>query len=228
MGEFLELCFSSVNLPFTVLLMMVFAYWILLLVGAVGLETFDLDVDADFDVGGAGGDPTDVDPDFEPGGGGGALFGILRFFNVGDVPLMVLLSFVVFNLWALSILTSYYLNPSLSPWVALMWFLPNLLFSLFAAKFLTMPLKHLFARMKSGIAAPTKIVGQTCVVITSEVTPKFGQAEIAQQGAPLKLNVRTKEGVKLTKGEEALIVARNEDDGSYVIVPCDLEMKNND
>jgi len=218
MGEFLELCFSSENL-----LMMVFAYWILMLVGAVGMDTFDIDLDADFDAG--GGDPTDVDPDFEPGSGGGALFGLLKFFNVGDVPLMVLLSFVAFNLWAISLLTSHYLNPSLSPWVALLWFVPNLLFSLFAAKFLTMPLKHVFSRMKSGIAAPTKIVGQTCVVITSEATPKSGQAMIAQQGSPLKLNVRTKEGVTLTKGDEALVVARNEDDGTYVIVPFDLEMK---
>lgn len=225
MGEFLELCFSSVNLPFTVLLLLVFAYWILLLVGAVGLDTFDFDFDLDTDFEMGGGDPTDLDPDFEPGSGSGALFGFLKFFNVGDVPLMVLLSFVAFNLWAISLLTSHYLNPSLSPWVALMWFVPNLLFSLFAAKFFTMPLKHVFSRMKSGIAAPTKIVGQTCVVITSEATPKSGQAMIAQQGSPLKLNVRTKEGVTLTKDDEALVVARNEDDGTYVIVPFDLEIK---
>ena len=224
MGEFFELCFTSVNLPFTGLLLLVFAYWILLLVGAVGFDTFDFDVDTDFDVGGGGGDVTDAEPDFDTSGGGGAWLGILKFFNVGDVPLMVLLSFVAFNLWALSILTSQYLNPSLSPWVALLWFVPNLLLSLLLAKFFTAPLKKLFVRMRAGIDAPIKIVGQTCVVTTSEVTPKFGQAEIKQDGPPLTLNVRSKEAVSLTKGDEALIVAQD-DDGTYVVVPFDLEMK---
>ena len=222
MGEFFELCFMSVNLPFTVFLLMVFAYWILLLIGAVSFDTFDVDIDGDL---GGGGDVTDADPDFDADIGGGMWLGILKFFNVGDVPLMVLLSFVAFNLWAVSILTSYYLNPSLSPWLALLWFIPNLLFSLFLAKFLTMPLKELFVRMRSGIDAPIKIVGQTCVVTTSEVTPKFGQAEIKQDGPPLTLNVRSKEAAKLTKGDEALIVSQD-DDGTYVVIPFDLEMKN--
>ena len=78
----------------------------------------------------------------------------------------------------------------------------------------------------SGIAKPTKIVGRRCLVTTSGVSETFGQAEIEQENAaPITLNVRCRPGRRpLKKGDEALILELIEDNGTYIVVPFDLEV----
>ena len=71
--------FAWPTLPFTVLLCLASAYWVLVILGGIGLEVFDLDLD--------------VSPD--PGGDGSIFdWGVLglRWFNLGEVPLMVWLT----------------------------------------------------------------------------------------------------------------------------------------
>ena len=258
MVDFLQLCIAPINIVFTILLGGVFFYWTMFLVGAVGLDLFDVDmdvdgdldlhvdvdvdidanVDLDGDVGlDAGHADFHADHDVDVGeataeGGTHAGAGysswfisVLRFFNVGDVPMMILLSAAVGSLWAVSILTSHYFNPEQSFGRAVLWFVPNLLVSLFMAKILTTPFRYVFGQANLGIAAPTKIVGKTCVITTSEVTPRFGQAEIEQEGAPITLNVRCTEDVKLSKGDEAIITEHDKETDTYSVYPFDLEVK---
>ena len=61
------------------------------------------------------------------------------------------------------------------------------------------------------------MVGRTCVVITNEVTDKFGQAQIDTSGAPLIINVRTYGDVILTKGESALIIKEDRENNLYTV-----------
>ncbi len=236
MIEFLHLCFSPINVVFTILLGGVFLYWTMFLVGAVGLDLFDIDVDddlywdADIDV------DVDVDaPDVgsaDSGGQGADLHGhgssgfvsVLRFLNVGDVPLMILVSALVGTMWAVSILSSHY-YPQQSLLRAILWLVPNLLLSLLLTKAVTSPFRYLFGKANLGIQAPTIIVGKTCIITTSEVTPKFGQARIEQEGAPITLNVRCRADATLSKGDEAVITEHDTDTDTYFVYPFDLEIK---
>ena len=47
MGEFLKECFMTVNLPVTVMLLTVLGYWLMVIVGVLGLDALDLDFGAD-------------------------------------------------------------------------------------------------------------------------------------------------------------------------------------
>ena len=233
MFEFLQLCFSPINIIFTTLLGGVFLYWTMFLVGAVGLDLFDIDADVDVNV--------DVDadvgaPDVGSAHGGGhdahlhghgssGFVSVLRFFNVGDVPLMILVSALVGTMWAVSILSCHYFNPQKSLLGAILWFVPNLLISLLFTKIVTSPFRYLFGKANLGIQAPTRIVGKTCVITTSEVTPKFGQARIEQEGAPITLNVRCSADVTLHKGDEAVVTEHDTDTDTYFVYPFDLEVK---
>ncbi len=67
-----------------------------------------------------------------------------------------------------------------------------------------------------------QIVGKTCVITTSQVTPSHGQAEFASDGAPLLLNVRTKEGDTLALGDEALILDHDQHENVYTVMKFDL------
>lgn len=251
MVEFVQLCFSPVNLLFTLLLICVMGYWAMFFVGAVGLDILDdldvdldgdvdldldLDVDADVDMDldadlDADLDPdidADVDGEVETGAGGraGWFISLLKFLDVGDVPLMVLLTALIASIWAVSILSSHYFNEAGSVVVALLWLLPNLGVSLLVTKVVTLPARYLFKNSSSGIEKPTKILGKMCTVTTSNVTEKFGQAEIRlDNAAPITLNVRCPAGRKpLRKGDEALILELVEDKGTYIVVPFDLEV----
>lgn len=241
MLEFLSLCVAPVNLLFTVMLVGVVCYWAMFLAGAVGLDLFDADVDLDLD--------TDIDVDLDldvdvdaeidvdtggtemdhgtDGGGraAGVVFSLLRLIGVGDVPVMVLISAIVGSLWAVSILSSHYLNPDLRWVVALLWFVPNLVLSLVLTRFVTWPASYIFQKSNVGVAQPTKMLGRTCVITTSTVTESFGQAQFVLDGAPITLNVRCRsDGKPLRKGDEAIILDRVEEQGVYIVVPFELEV----
>ena len=242
--EFLKLCFLTVNVPFTVMLGAIFVYWIMFIIGAVGLDAFDLDldldldadmdvdldvdVDADVDVDVEVDADIDVDGDMEASSSGGASSGslwisVLRFFNVGDVPLMVLVSVMVFCGWAMGILGNHYFNPELTTGRSMLLLLPNAVLSLLITKVVTTPVRKIFRHANAGVEAPIRMVGKTCVVTTGEVTPTFGQAQLVHEGPPITLNVRCSAERPLSKGDEAVITEHNKETNTYMVVPFNWE-----
>jgi len=215
-------------------------YWSMFFIGMVGLDVLDdLDVDLDGDVVDLDIDADlDIDPDMdvdagadgeaEINGRSGWFVPLLKFMDVGDVPLMVLLTALVGSIWAVSILSSYYFNPGLHWLTALVWLVPDFIVSLLITKVMTFPAGYVFKKTNSGIEKRTRIIGRTCTVTTSVVTDKRGQAEIrVDDAAPITLNVRCRSGSErkpLSKGDEALILELVEDKGTYIVVPFDLEV----
>ena len=61
------------------------------------------------------------------------------------------------------------------------------------------------------------VVGRTCTILTSEVTDKFGQAQIDTDGAPLVINVRTYGDVAFNKGESALIIKEDKENNLFTV-----------
>lgn len=193
------------------------------------LDTGGLDVGAETDVGGS----PDVDGEVAVGDGempsvgngpGSWWVGVLRFFNVGDVPVVVLFSGFACSLWALTILSSYYYNPELDPLWSALWLVPNLVLSLLVTKFVTSPFRFVFRQANMGIEKPTRFVGKTCVVTSTTVTPRFGQARYhpPDGSAPVLLNIRSRVDASLTKGEEAVILEHDPESRTYLVAPFRL------
>ncbi|RIK79518.1 MAG: hypothetical protein DCC68_12975 [Planctomycetota bacterium] len=235
--NFITLVFDLPILPFTVLLILVFLYWTLVIVGALAPDSLHIDIDGDVDV--------DVHADIDAGhvdvghadvghadagdaghldAGGSMLGSVLHFVNVGEVPLMVVASFFIFALWACTLISYEYLGATLGPLVSIIMLVPNVIVSGLVAKVVTTPFKFMFKHMNEGIAAPAKIVGKTCIIKTPTADERSGQAEIRTDSSPLLLNVRTKPGESLAKGDEALVVAHDPQRDTYTVVKFDLEM----
>ena len=196
MQEFIETCFSGPTLPATVLLLLVLVYWLFVMLGALDIDIFDIDLDVD----------SDVDSVLSIG------FIPLRFLNLGRVPLMVWLSFVALSMWMLSMVFDHPLPESLP--LAVQAFARNLGISLLVAKFLTNPLRDKFDPVEPNRAED--LIGQTCVITTSEVTETTGRAEHKTAAAPLLLNVRATEKA-LAKGELVEIVDFNPETHIYFV-----------
>ena len=217
--EYVYECFAGPNLPFTIMLILVSSYWLMVIFGFLGAEAFDLDLDLDVDAGVDIDAGVDVDGDFDVGGASGGGFGTsaLTFFHFHEAPLMLIVSIFTFNMWAVSLLSNHYLNAEYSWVISLLWFGPNLILCLLLTKLILLPFVPLFRYISSGEAAKLKIVGQTCLITTSEVTAKFGMAEIPQEGPPVQINVRAEKGEEFRKGDIAEVTAYDRESNTYSV-----------
>lgn len=208
--EVLRASFALHNLPFTVLLLIMVGYWLLVCVGFLDSESADagLDLHGPADVHG----PVDVHMDM------GALHSLAKFMHAGEAPLMAILSVLVLCAWAFSVLANHYLNPGGGLLLAGVLLIPNLVVSLLLTRILTKPLRSVFKALNKDYDEAIVTIGQVCAVTTSEATPKYGQATLETKGASLTLQVRTSEGHELKRGDRALIIGEDKEKQVFRVV----------
>lgn len=208
--ELLSACVQPFNVPFTFLLVVTLLYWVSVIVGIADVEALDLDVDADLDA--------DVDVDADAGGeSSGTLVTAFRFMNAGEVPVAITLSLLFISMWVIAILGNHYLNPRSSALLAAAYAIPNIVSSVFVAKYLGWPFRWVFRQLDKGTEQREEMIGKVCRVVTSQVSNATGQADIATDGASLRINVRTEGGERLRKGDEAVVTDFNRDENVYII-----------
>ncbi|MEQ9442520.1 MAG: DUF1449 family protein [Cyclobacteriaceae bacterium] len=208
MKELFTAAVSAPNLIPTLLLAFVLIYWLVVLLGAIDIDSLDVDLDLDTDV--------DVDADVDGHLSGAGFDGVLAFFNLGQIPLMVFLSFWILPVWVLSVLGNHYLGNS-SFLIGLLVLLPSLVAGLFIAKFLTTPLVKVFAGLNQE--ANETVIGKICTITSQASNLKVGQARVQTSGAPLLLNVKTYEGITLDRGETGMVIEQQEGRNIYFIEP---------
>ncbi len=214
MPEVIQEAFLSINLISTVLLILVFLYWIMVIFGAMDISLFDFDLpDADADV--------DVDADV---GGGGFLHSILDFFYIGEVPAMIIISIGVLVFWTVSVLGNYYLNDSRSMLMALPICVGNMVVTIFITKFTMKPFRAFFVSLNNEEGTIKDVIGQMCIISTTQVSEKMGQAEVASDQAPILINVITEDGSILHKGDHAVVISKNTKTGVYTITTTEMEI----
>jgi hypothetical protein len=236
MKELIEFAFLPVNAGFSVMLILMSLYWIMVILGVLDIDLFDIDLDsgletdidfdadADIDIG------TDIDADGDVDigaeiAGGGMFRSILHFFYIGEVPIMLLFSIFTMCIWAFVILGNYYFNNNGGFIAALPVYLVSTVASLFVAKIFAMPLRVLYTMLNKDKNLIKNVVGRLCRVTTTQVSAdRMGQAEIKTKGAPVILNVKAQGDSILKKGDEAVIVEQDKATGVYYIAPADLEV----
>lgn len=220
MKELLHAAVAPANLLPTGVLVFVLLYWLTVVLGVLDFKSLDLDVHAD----------TDADFDAHAGAHGHAgesgtsfVNGVLGFFNLGRVPLMVFVSFVVLPWWVGSILANYYLgNEGLLVGAVLL--VPLLLGAMLVSKVLTTPFVSLFAAMEADSEGANSPVGKVCTLLLPATHEQLGQASVRlRKGAPLMLNVRAaSQSAELRKGDTALIIDYDQLHRCYLIEPFEL------
>ena len=228
MADLFEACFAGANVVPTALLGLSMVYWLFVLTGTIGLDVLDfdldLDVDADLDL------DVDVDLDVDgdldvPTGQIGSMMSlgvvVLRFLNIGSVPVMLWFSMFSLALWTFTMILD---NPAHheSMMQGLLILVRNGFFGLIAAKALTQPLRGKFDPVEP--TKPEDLIGQTCVITTTEVTETFGQARHEMEAAPLLLNVRSTD-TSLAKGDLAVIVDFDVHQHTYSVEKANQEVE---
>lgn len=224
MRELLDLAFTPINLPFTLLLLVILLYWLTVIIGLLDFSFLHFDVDADVDVDFHLDTHVHLDKNIhvDVNVRGGWWIKVLTFFNLGKVPFMILLSFLVLFMWSGNLLGNYYLgNESL---VGCLILLPGIIVaSLFLTKLCTQPLKYVFSDGHNEFDSNHDLIGRTCMLLLSVEEDKIGQAEVlTKTGAPILLTVKTTAGNQIKRGQQGLVIDYDASSHTYLVEPFDL------
>lgn len=213
MIEFLHFIFNGANAIPTALLLFIVVYWIIVIMGFLGTDflDFDIDVEADFDA------DAEVEGSANSSGDISFLNNVLLFFNLGRMPLMIWMSFLVIPLWFICININGLFGIS-NFFLGMVVFFPTLIGCLFIAKFLTWPFMKFFQKMDQE-GKKKEIIGKIGVVMLSADHVSKGQAEVNYQGSFLRFNILTKEGTSVAKGSKVLFIQHFPDKEAYLIEP---------
>jgi len=216
MQELFDHSFSMINIIPTFLLFFSLVYWVIVMIGAIDTDFFDidvdLDIDADIDV------DVDVDVDAPDSVNIGWFNSILVFFNLGQIPLMIFITFLSLPMWFIAVVGNYYLGIT-NFLFGLVLLIPNFIVSLFIAKFATMPFVKLFTKLKKEGTTAQSLTGKVCRVVLIASDEKMGQAEIKDDGTSYLINTKSAQGQVIKKGETALIIEFDEEKNIYHIEP---------
>lgn len=203
MEQFLDALASFPTAVFTTLLVVVLFYWVLALIGVVDFTSDGLEI---------GGE---VDSDAP-----GALASVMMAMGLHDVPLSVVVSFLVLSAWTFSCLGAMWLLPLLPDGTL---FYPAGAVLALGSMSLSVPLTARSLRPFKGLFVThaaqrnASLVGQTCKVLTQSVDEKLGRAEVTQLGASLNIRVWSPAPNPLVRGTLARIVAYDEARARYRI-----------
>lgn len=209
MQELLDASIQGANIIPTAILIFVLIYWLVVIIGLIDLDMFDIDLDTDVDV-----DSPEVDTSVSVGW----LNSVLAYFNLGQIPLMIFVSFLALPMWIISVQLNHLIgNTSLL--LGVVFLIPNLFVSLFVAKFLTMPFVKLFSKMTEEGETTTTMIGKICRIVLPLNSNSVGQAEVRVEGSSYLISAKTVEGKVMHKGEEGLVIEYHEDGKYYVVEP---------
>lgn len=208
METFLNTIISFPTAIYTTLLGIVIFYWLFALVGMMDIDILDgdIDVDADGDIDGLGG-----------------ISGLMVTLGLTGVPITIIISFLVFWGWLFTYFSSLFLL-QLLPFNWLQWIVGTvvIIFSfglaiIFTARCIR-PLKPFY---KSHYDQ-TSLVGKQCIISTSKVTEKFGQAICDLGSTELIINIRHKEPNTLKKGGKVTVLEHNQEENTYTVSELNL------
>jgi len=245
MAEFLQAVVSFPTVVFSVLMIPVILYWLLVILGAFDLDVLDsLFAGAgevlDGALEGLGGEAVDgaleglgdgleldadvdADLDADADAGDGHSGGVLGLLGLGGVPLTVSLSILIFAAWILSILGMELVGGA--GWTyfqgvlgAALVMVLALACSVVLTSRIIRPLRPLFATTTA--TEHRQLVAKRCTVTTQRVDANFGQAEVLDaEGASLIVQVRNPDPNPLTRGSRGLLYDYDPVRGTFLVAP---------
>jgi hypothetical protein len=233
----LDILFSHVNTPLTILLGLLILYWIVSVISGLDFDMdFDVDVDVDLDV------DLDTDLDVDQAMGQELDFGdvsnteinkedilekryprklkwwqiVLIHFNFVGLPFMFTFTCWIF-FWWMGTTVATILTSSYNSGFGFIWFFIALIPSLYITKLFTTPFKSFFKNLNKDGDQPIDFVGRVGVINSNIEDSKIGSAEFTIDKSPYRLNVQSFEGEKIEYGTTVLVIKESKEKDVYLV-----------
>jgi len=226
-----DLVFSTINMPLTILLIILGAYRIITMLFGLDMDfdlDFDIDVDADIDVDGDF-DSTGVDIDeianvelknetIVPNKRKQLKWWqvLLIYFNFSELPFLFTFTSWIFFWWALTVLSTYYTN-SYDNSFGLILFFAAIIPALILNKIFTTPFKAFFKKLNRKGAPKLDLIGRKGTLLSNISDDKLGSVKLFVQNDPINIYAKSLNGEAIKKDNEILIIKQSEDKKFYYI-----------
>ena len=234
-GILIDIIFSPINIALTLLLILIFLYWIITMF--FGLD-FDVDFDVDFDI--------DVDADVDIDAGTGLEASdlsvddvanaeikkeeiikdrrqklkwwqiVLVYFNFVELPFMFTFTFWVLCWWFLTVFFTY-LTGSYDNAFGFVIFAAAIIPSLILTKILTTPFKRVFRNFNKNGEEALDLVGRVGTTVSRISGDKIGSVKLIIQSSPINVYGKSLDGTLIEPGQEVLIIKPSPDKTYYFI-----------
>lgn len=194
MSELFAAATTAVVLPLTTLMALLALYWLIVFLGFLDIDLFQLDFDSEA-----------VMP---------SLLGL------GEAPLMIVLSILVAVSWHVGVLATHFL-PLSTPLLALVIYVPGGMLSLFITRLVARPLGELVHNLNKSHAAVEEVEAQMATLLSDNDGTRISQASIQSNGAPVLVNVKARKGCFINKNSEVLIIEADETSKFYFVEEID-------
>lgn len=220
MTEFFSIILSVPTVVFTVLLLVIVLYWLMVIVGAIGVDILNVGEAAGAKIegmvsgavegkiegvldGAVEGKVEGMTGRLEAVSGGGGFLAVLGF---GKVPATVVISSLALWSWALCVLGVRFAGGLGVPALALDLAVPVL--AVFLSGMITGVVVRGIGRFigKHEPLRRADLVGKLCTITTGRVDAGFGQALISEHGVDLTVDVRCDPPNALRRQSKAVIV----------------------
>ncbi len=227
MNSLIDLAFTPINTPLTVLLIFLTAYRLITLVLGMDFD-FDLDFDIDIDTD-ASFDPSSIDIDdasnleLKNKSISGSTQKklkwwqiILIYFNFSELPFLFTFTAWIFFWWLFTLVGTYYTN-SYDNSLGLIIFLLALIPSLIINKIFTNPFKALFRKLERKGVDKLDLLGRKGILLSNISKDKLGSAKLFVESDPINIYVKSLNGEAINTDTQILIIKQSKDKKFYFI-----------
>lgn len=239
MNGLTDIFFSSVNMPLTILLIILFLYWILTMMSGLDFDLdFDVEVDVDVDVD----IDTDIDIDTDTAlDSGNVSFDdfanaevkkenilpnrkrdlkwwqiVLVYFNFVELPFMFTFTFWILCWWFLTVFFTNFTHSYDNSFGFIIFFIA-IIPSLILTKILTSPFKKFFKNFSKKGEESLDLLGRRGVLISNLSGDKLGSVKLIVDSSPINVYCKSLNGEKINSGQEVLIIKESPDKKYYFI-----------
>ncbi len=194
MESFLQTISHYPTVVYTIMILILIGYWFLVTLGLFDFDLFDIDIDIEAE-------GADIS--------GAATF--LVSCGLTGVPLMIVLTIIIFVSWIISFSLMHYLLNWMSSGFIKEWVLGtgvligSFAFSLPITAQIIKPLRKVFRKLYAD-SGQKSFIGRECKIRSLKVNSETGEAECIIDGASLIVKVRTKHtNQSFSKGDIVVI-----------------------
>lgn len=204
MEKLIHISFAPANFILTLLGIILLFYWLVIIFTGFDFEVAEVDAEADFS-----------NPEVGSADGQGFWNAFLEFFYIGELPIMFIISIVVFTMWLINVNVTAILGFSDSL-LGMLFYIPGLVVSMLITKVVARPFVKLYGHFNHKGEVAIDFIGKTGRVISPLGKDKIGQIEIQIENDVIKVYGKSIDEELIGFNETVIILEESLDKKYYL------------
>ena len=204
MERLIDISFAPANFILTLLGIIMLVYWLIIIFTGFDFEMAELDAEADLS------NPEVGNPD-----GQGFWHAFMEFFYIGELPIMFIISIVVFTMWLINVNVTALLGISDSI-LGFLVYIPGLVVSMLITKVVAKPFVKLYGYFNHKGEVAIDFIGKTGKVVSPIGKDRIGQIEIQIESDVIKVYAKSIDEDFIQFNETVIILEESLDKKYYL------------